>query len=215
MIKINLALKKSASLVGEPGAEGGTSATSFTRLTQMDLKNIRVQDLASIPKLKEIIILVVFWYGASYGKDYYFAEEVRKMEEQVAELKAKEADLKKALEEVKKFESVKIALEGDERIVRSKLETIEKLAQDRAGPPRILLALSSALPRDVWLADLRVDTAEVLMRGDAIDFGPISDFVKGLNESVVFKEVNLKSSQLLRDETGRDAYRFELSVRRR
>ena len=70
-------------------------------------------------------------YGMSKGVSWYEEKEIEKGQTGVTELKTKETALRKSLEDVKKFDSLKQALEGDERIVRTKLETIEKLAQDR------------------------------------------------------------------------------------
>ena len=214
MIKINLALKKGSSLMNAPGGGGEAGGTAFTRLTQMDFKNIKVQDVFAIPKLKEVIILMFVAYGMSKGVSWYEEKEIEKGQTGVTELKTKETALRKSLEDVKKFDSVKQALEGDERIVRTKLETIEKLAQDRSGPPKVLLALSGVIPKEVWLSDMIVEGGDITVHGNAGDFQSVSDFMKGLSESVIFKDVELKKNELNKS-NGRDLIVFDLTVKRR
>jgi Tfp pilus assembly protein PilN len=209
MIKINLALRKSASLV----QEGGTGAG--TRLTMQNIRALKVQDLWEIPLVRQLIVFIGLTWAASHFIDVYKRDELTKADEQIAKLKEEQGKLRQELDQGKKFEVLKKNLDDDETVIRQKLEVIHKLVSDRAMPSKLLIALSNAIPKEVWLSDLKVDHTEIVLRGDAVDFTQVSEFMRGLNESAFFRDIVLRNTQQGKDESGMDTAKFEITVKRR
>ena len=207
MIKINLALRKTAAVAEASG--GGT------RLTSAGLGNLQISELKDIPALRQLLLFGVLIFAGVYWIEDFKASEVQKTQEVVDKLKEEQIQIKKSLGESRRFEILKKALEEDEVVIRQKLDVVQKLMADRAVPPRLLLALSATIPKDVWLADLRVEAQDIVFRGDALDFSQVSDFMKNLNESSSFKEVTLRNTQQGKDDQGTETAKFEIVVKRR
>ena len=207
MIKINLALKKTATVAasaGDPKAVSGFEA----------LKHFNLQDLKDMPKLRGVLVLVVTYFVGGYLIEDFQAREIAELDAKVTEARTKQTALKKELEKTKKYDEIKKSLESDEIVIRTKLDTIEKLVKDRGGTPRVLLALSSAIPKDVWLKDLKIDSAIVDLQGASADSNQVYSFMKGLGESAAFKEVNLKGTTQVKEE-GIEVVSFDATVKRR
>jgi Tfp pilus assembly protein PilN len=121
----------------------------------------------------------------------------------------------KKLAESKKFQDQKKELEANKAEVDRKLEAIRKLSLERDIPVRILTQLSSSIPREVWLSELKVDRQDILFKGDAVDFSQVSEFMKNLATIELFDGVRLQNTQQSRDEFGLDIAKFEIGVKRR
>lgn len=207
MIKINLALKKSASLAAQD--ETGTSAalTSITR--------IGWEDVRSLPNLKSIIFIVLFSAFANWYVEETKSDKITEKNNEISIVKENKIKLEKDLLQQKVLEDKKKAYERDAEIIRTKLEAIEKLMTDRSIPVQVLIALSNSIPKNVWITDFKVSNSDIDVSGQSLDFNQVSKFLKNLNESVFFKDIVLKSTQQDKDETGTEVAKFELQVRRR
>lgn len=205
MIKINLANKKSAATV---------VATSDGR-TSTKLGKISMDELREIPNLMPVILLAVCWYAVTYFLDDYKETEIRKLDVRIEELQGEQTQLRTRLAESKVLEQEQKQYEVDEKVIKTKIEVIQKLLQDRMLPPKMLLTLSHIIPVEVWLSDIQLDSTSLKIKGDALDFNPISEFMKNIKETAYFKDANLRSSQQGKEETGLEVTKFEIHAERR
>ncbi len=210
MIKINLANKKQSS-VGKD-----------TKWTQFDLNSVGKTSLIVLEEIKEIrvpiirisCLALIIYLGLGFLTNY---EEIllQEKDREVKKIIAESTKLSLQLEKTKGYDAIKKSLEEDEALIRSKIETVKKLIADRAASPKLLLAISKAIPEEVWLTDISIQETTVSLKGSAIDFNQISDFMKNLNESVYFKDLDLKNTQQAKIENNFDIAQFELSANRR
>ncbi len=221
MIKINLATKKQpVAVVSETtktGTATGTLGTleAFTRDARLD--GLDPKAFAKIGAL--ILATVVAWYLLESRK----ASELERLDGEIATLNAEKARIEAQILKTKESEKIKTALEADELMIRTKIDTVQKLIQDRQTPPRVLLVLSSAIPQNVWLTEFTIKQGEVTFKGNSLGFGVISDFMKAIGESAMFMDVQLKGTE--RTNTGaqnqalastdEDVASFEISAKRR
>lgn len=77
-----------------------------------------------------------------------------------------------------------------------KLDVIEGLDRARSGPLRLLDELAERAPERLWLTDLSTTGRDVTLKGESLDTGVVADFLRSLNESQYFDNVDL-------DETSR------------
>lgn len=96
------------------------------------------------------------------------------------------ARLKPILDELKQFKKDKVSLE-------KKLETIRALEARRGGPVRTLTELASAMPAQVWVTSLRESSGAAQIEAIGLDATSVSVFVKALERSPYFANVELKS----------------------
>ncbi len=105
-------------------------------------------------------------------------------EASVAQLKADIARYEPQKKLVKTFKKRKKQLQ-------SKLDVIDSLEQARNGPVRVLDELSQSVPDRLWLTSISTKGKGIKLEGQSLDTGVVADFLRGLNASPFFKNVDL------------------------
>ena len=82
--------------------------------------------------------------------------------------------------------ALKDPLEKDEFTIRTKIETIEKLVEERKRATSSLLKLSEFIPEEVWIKSLTVTDRQVAIAGTSIDFDQVTTFINSINNNQVF-----------------------------
>lgn len=116
-------------------------------------------------------------------------ERFKPQQEKVAEFKAK----KQALEE--------------------KLAAIRKLDEARRGPVRLLGEVGHQTPDRLWLTQLRANENEVTLEGASLDTSVVADFLRNLNDSSYFSEVDLDRTAREREIRGVKLVNFTITAR--
>lgn len=65
--------------------------------------------------------------------------------------------------------------------ILKKLKGLEELTKKRNGPVKLLDALSTAIPKKVWITSFDERASAVVMSGNAATFDDVSEFMRGLN----------------------------------
>lgn len=78
--------------------------------------------------------------------------------------------------------------------LQDKLDVIESLERARSGPVRVLDALSSNVPERLWLTRIETKGKGLRLEGQSIDTGVVADFLRGLNASAFFENVDLDNT---------------------
>ena len=88
-------------------------------------------------------------------------------------------------EQVKAFKKKRSELED-------KIDVIKGLDRARSGPVRILDALTNSTPDRLWLTALSTEGIQIKMEGESLDTGVVADFLRSLNASPYFSDVDLE-----------------------
>jgi type IV pilus assembly protein PilN len=105
-----------------------------------------------------------------------------------------DTDIEQLRAEIKKFdEQTREARDLDKKRkeLEAKLKVIEDLNQKRVGPVRILEDLSRATPEKLWLVDFTDMNGQATITGMALDNQTIAVFMRQLQTSKYFFEVDL------------------------
>jgi type IV pilus assembly protein PilN len=105
----------------------------------------------------------------------------------VRQLEADIARYKPEQEQVEKFKAKRSELED-------KLDVIKGLDRARSGPVRIMDELSKNTPDRLWLTSLVTEGIQITVEGDSLDTGVVADFLRSLNASPYFTEVDLEKT---------------------
>lgn len=198
MIKINLALKKSS---------GSTSNTSA--ISKLDTSAL----------LSPSALWIGFSVALYFGVGWYFDNQrnmlLQKVVQELESLTQKSSELRTSLGKMKQYDEVKKALESDEKIIKTKLDTISLLSKDRDSGVQHLRAISRSIPKDVWLTGVQFAPSEVAFRGQAIEFNLVSDFTSQLSQTQLFLDVQQESATNQTEEGGKSVVAFELKGRRK
>jgi type IV pilus assembly protein PilN len=119
---------------------------------------------------------------------FYFDGVVKDQEKKIADAAAEIKRLEKIIGEVKELDSQK------QRLL-NQLAVIDKLEKGKRGPVHVLDELSNAIPKRVWLNSFKEQGGVLLMTGAAIDNADISEFMRAMQKSAYFGDVQLKYTQ--------------------
>jgi len=75
--------------------------------------------------------------------------------------------------------------------LQNKLNIIDSLEQARNGPVRILDELSNSVPDRLWLTAIKTKGKGIKLEGQSLDTGVVADFLRSLNASPFFVNVDL------------------------
>jgi type IV pilus assembly protein PilN len=127
------------------------------------------------------------------------AARVRQMENDIEQYKPQ-------LAQVAAFRKQKSKLER-------KIDVIDGLDRARSGPVRVLDELATRTPERLWLTSLDSKGAEVTMKGESLDNEVVALFVRALDESAYFADVNLDSSVAGQIKKGVKLVSFDIRAR--
>ncbi len=122
--------------------------------------------------------------GGVFFTDKSIKSDVAAAEAEVVQLQADIDRYKPQQKLVKKFKKRKKQLQ-------EKLDIIESLEKARNGPVRILDELSSSVPDRLWLTAIETKGKGIKLKGRSLDTGVVADFLRSLNASPFFKNVDL------------------------
>ncbi|MFI5394755.1 MAG: PilN domain-containing protein [Candidatus Binatia bacterium] len=112
------------------------------------------------------------------------AHKLNGLDQGIDQLKAELAKLEQQTREVRELDKRRAELQG-------KLKVIEDLKQKRVGPVRILEDLSAATPEKLWLVEFSDVNGAATITGMALDNQTIAVFMRQLQNSKYFFEVDL------------------------
>lgn len=186
MIKVNLATryKKAA----QPKPVGTRPAMDLSRVWELK------DQLKDVPAKKLVLhgVVAVLLYLTAEG---YKNGEVQKLDAELQRINAEKPALEAKIKQMKVYEDQKKQIEADEETLKHKLEAIRKLVDGRSTVVRILADLSRLTPKAVWLTGFDLEESSVDIKGTSIDFDPINDFEKLMDENQYFRDVTTQSTQ--------------------
>ena len=204
MIRINLIQKKQASYVSSTSKEADSGDAGFKSSASGKLAGY-------LPMLKSFGIPIALGLAANFGYGLYIDQRMDEMVQESTKLDAEKDKINKELTKIKGFESVKAELERNELVLRTKIDTIEKLIRGRDFTGKSLVTLAQSMPRDIWMTEVIATETTFEFKGGTVDLGIVSDFMSKLGQTIYFREVTLKNTNA--DPNGKQA-NFDLTARR-
>lgn len=140
---------------------------------------------------QQVVILVVALVGllaVGVAGWIYLRSQITSLDREIASSQAELATLKTkigAIDNLKK-------LQAD---VKKKLDVLNRLRKDKSGPASRLSALSESVPEKVWVTKYTEHGEKVALSGGALSEDLIAVFMKSLQASGAFKNVELAVSE--------------------
>ena len=123
-------------------------------------------------------VVIVIVEGTLKASQSSAEESIRKLEAEIVIYKPEE-------ERVEGFKKKKSELED-------KIDVIRGLDRARSGPVRIFDELSKNTPDRLWLTSISTAGVAITVEGNSLDTGVVADFLRSLNGSDYFKDVDLE-----------------------
>lgn len=121
---------------------------------------------------------------------------------QVAQMKQQIDAFKPQLAQVEQYRAKKADIER-------KLGVIHDLDRSRSGPVHVLDELSSHAPERLWLTSMEAVSTGVTLQGMSLDNEVVATFMKALEDSPYFQDVELRSTELA-ERDGLKLNKFEI-----
>ncbi len=125
-----------------------------------------------------IVMAGIFFTGQSLKSD-------------LAKKKAAVVQLEADIERYKPQQAKVEAFKKQKKQLQDKLDIIASLERARNGPVRVLDELSSKVPDRLWLTSISTKGKGIKLEGKSLDTGVVADFLRGLNQSPFFSNVDL------------------------
>ncbi len=218
MIKINLANRKRATAsAGSKGTSSGTR-TVFTSLTD-GLSRMDIDSLKSMPA-RRLIVNGLAAVAAYWLLDTYKSDELAVMDAALAKQTAEQGVLETEIRKYTNVDEKQKSLKADENLIRSKMEAIMALTENRGATPKVLMTLSAGIPKELWLESIKYSDSEFRVLGfsytsQGTGYDQITDFMTLLGQSAYISDVKLVSTEKKIDDAGTEVANFELSARKR
>ena len=124
----------------------------------------------------------------------YFVHDGLSSKVELAKVRVQQMDndikqFKPQLDQVASFRKKKGQLE-------KKIDIIEGLDRARSGPVRVLSELASRTPHRLWLKTVDAKGTTLTMKGQSLDNELVALFLRGLDESPYFTNVDLDGTKL-------------------
>jgi type IV pilus assembly protein PilN len=113
----------------------------------------------------------------------------------IAQLEAEQAALRVDLERLKPIVDEVNTLERREKLLNTRVETIQRLRSNQRGPVRVLDELSRNLPEQAWLETIDESAGVYKVAGYALTNFAVADLLRNLQRSKEFTGVDLVSSE--------------------
>ena len=146
----------------------------------------RIADLRQSAAL--LILGMVLIVGGIFFVERDTKTKLSEAETSVRQLEAAIEQFKPQQAKVAKFKTTRSQLE-------SKKHVIKGLESARTGPVMLFDAISGLVPDRLWLKKLKTAGGQVSMSGESIDTGIVADFLRNLNRSDRFVNVDLESTK--------------------
>jgi type IV pilus assembly protein PilN len=143
-----------------------------------------------------VLVIAFGIYSVTLAKISTAQEEIGKSEQEIKRLKEKIGEI----DNIKKFQAE----------VKKKLDILNQLRRDKTGPATRLAKLSDAVPDKLWLTKYAESGGNVLLAGVAFNEELIAAFMRNLQASNAFTNVELLVSEQL-EIGGIKAKKFEIS----
>jgi type IV pilus assembly protein PilN len=144
---------------------------------------------ADIRESVALLVLGLLLVGAGI---FFVSTNVRNDLEQS---KATIAQLEADIERYKPQQELIAKFKKRKQNLQDKLDVIASLERARNGPVRVLDEISMRVPNRLWLTQINTRGNEIRLKGKSLDTGVVADFLRALNGSPYFKNVDLEKTE--------------------
>ena len=134
------------------------------------------------------------------------------LQNDLAEVKAQVAETNRQIDQFGPQLAQVEAYRKTKADIEQKLEVIERLVDERAGPVHMLDELATHAPERLWLTKIESSRREILIKGMSLDNELVAQFLTVINASPWFTAVELVSTEA-REKEGLKLNAFEISAK--
>jgi type IV pilus assembly protein PilN len=156
-------------------------------LNLLPVREARRQEALRQLAMQGVFVLMIVGAGIGFVQSG-ISSEITLSNSRVHQMQRDIDQYKPQLEQVEEFRKTK-------KVLKRKIEVIEDLDLARSGPVRILSELGERVPDRLWLSELTTKGKVVMMKGSSLDNDIVALFLRQLDDSKYFDEVDLDQTE--------------------
>jgi Tfp pilus assembly protein PilN len=178
---------------------------------QVDISNLGGFDFTKI-KIKAVILVCVLIYLPDFTLAPMWENELATRSQEFEVLQRESGALKRKVSQSSILEKQIRELKIQEENLGKKLTAVKQAIGQKRNPASLLLYISKNMPEDLWIKELTIEGETMLVRGEALSYTSVGNFVNNLRSSIFIREANIKSTtSSVRESDKRRIESFEIS----
>src|SRR5690606_6985384 len=177
---------------------------------QLDLSNLGGLDLSTM-KAKAVALAIVLLYIPDFTIIPMWEGERANLQAQISQRNQELGELLEKVQEAQTYEQQIKDLQAQEENLSQKLVAVKEAISEKKNPAALLLYISKNTPDDLWLTELTIKGNELSIKGEALSYPHVGEFVSNISSSVFISSSNIvRTANKTRDEDKRRVEEFEV-----
>ena len=164
-----------------------------TAKKQVDISNIGGFDFTQL-KIKPLLLVIFLIYVPDFLIYPMWETERETLNQEVNNKNMQLSSLKRKVAQSQDLERQIKELKAQEENLGKKLTAVKQAISEKRNPAPILLYIAKNIPPELWIKDLTIDQELMTIKGEAMDYASIGNFVNSLRASVFIKDANITST---------------------
>jgi Tfp pilus assembly protein PilN len=181
-----------------------------TAKKQVDISNIGGFDFTKM-KIKAVLLAIAIIYVPDFVLAPMWDAEFETANQELNSKQSELSTLKRKVSQSQELEKQIRELKAQEENLGKKLTAVKQAISEKKNPAPLLLYIAKNIPAELWIKDLVIDQETMTIKGEALDYTSIGNFVNSLRSSVFIREANISSTNsVLREGDSRRIETFEV-----
>jgi Tfp pilus assembly protein PilN len=177
---------------------------------QLDISNVGGLDLTRL-KIAPVFIAFALLYVPDFVLVPMWEEEVNTRQSELQGIQAEVNKLQRKTSQLKVYEKQIKELKAQEDNLSKKLTAVKEAINLKRNPSQLLLYISKNMPQELWIKELSLDQALMVIKGEAMSYSSVGNFVNSLKSSIFIKDASIKSTNsVVREPDKRRVEVFEI-----
>lgn len=182
-----------------------------TAKKQVDISNIGGFDFTKL-KIKPLLLIIALVYVPDIVLAPMWETERTNAQQEIDQKQAQLNSLKRKVAQSTDLEKQIRELKAQEENLGKKLTAVKQAISEKKNPSTILLYIAKNIPENLWIKELSIAGDKMVIKGEALDYTSIGNFVNSLRSSVFIKEANIVgTASVVRDTDKRRIETFEVN----
>lgn len=164
-----------------------------TAQKQMDISNLGGFDFTKL-KIKPLILAIVLMYLPDVFITPIWEGEFATRTAELQELQSQSNSLKRKVSQSANMEKQIKELKAQEENLGKKLTAVKQAISLKRNPSNLLLYIAKNIPQDLWIKELNIEKELMIIKGEALSYTSVGNFVNNLRSSVFIKDASIKNT---------------------
>lgn len=178
---------------------------------QVDISNLGGLDLSKL-KFKAVLLVIFLIYVPDFLLVPMWEEERAGLNQQLSERQGVLRKLRVEVQRSQNLEKQIQELKLQEENLGQKLTAVKQAISEKKNPSSLLLYIAKNVPSELWIKELIIEDDKMTIKGEAMDYTSIGNFVNSLRSSVFIRDANIAgTNSFVRESDKRRIESFEVS----